>query len=94
MNNFEIPRDVIVEAAENANIDPDNIREDYSGRGMYGQTCFGIVVANMSEFLRFMLEIERADCGFDYTDYLADCVDQDSMGYDCILYFPGVKLVD
>lgn len=94
MNNFEIPLEIIVEAAESANIDPDNIRGDYSGRGMYGSTCFGVIVANMSEFLRFMLEIERTDCGFDYTNYLADWVNQDSMGYDTIYYFPGVKLVD
>lgn len=35
-----IPRELIVDALDAAGVDPD-LREDYSGRGMFGDCCGG-----------------------------------------------------
>lgn len=94
MNNIEIPWDVIEEAAYDAGLNLDSdIRLNYSGRSMYGRTCFGII-GSMSVFAEFLLAVERSDCGDEYANPLADRVTTDSMGYDTIFYFPGVVVVD
>lgn len=67
----------------------------YSGRGMYGTYCLGIICDNTE---RAVLDIYRAgiDAGLD-PDYLYDILVHactDSMGTSSILYFPRYTWVD
>ena len=67
------------------------IREDYSGRGMYGATCIGFVVSSQRTVFRLiacMTEVLGLDQTLDITRKAAT----DSMGRDMIVYFPGVTL--
>jgi len=62
----------------------------YSGRGMYGKTCYGIVC----DSIRTLLELTDyiRDNGFDsVTDVLGN-VEIDNMGYQKIFYFRRVTL--
>jgi hypothetical protein len=79
--------------ADALNLDPDDcIRTDYSGRGMYDQTCVGFVVAD-SDLL--MLGVVLADIlGAGRATILARNARTDSMGRDTIVYFPGVAVED
>lgn len=97
-------RDVLDLAAEFMNTSLEEIlREDYSGRGMYGATCFGVVLG-ASELAQFGAHLasaayERAiddDREMEYDPEWLDEVHQllaagvtDSMARDVILYFPG-----
>lgn len=91
------PRDVFQSAVTNAEIDPDNIREDYSGRGMYGEMCLGVTHESPADLLRLFAnlgEMTGTD-GFTLQDkvwQLAGAARSDNMGYDTITYFPGWKL--
>lgn len=69
------------------------LRRAYSGRGMYGSACFGIVVNGPASTAMFMLAV-REVIGLEDTVYLASAMQSDSMGYDTIVYFPGWALVD
>lgn len=62
------------------------LKDNYSGRGMYGKKCFG-VIGNQSGFLRFMIELAVIDP--DTARDLADRVSTDGMGLSTIFYFPG-----
>ena len=65
------------------------LKETYSGRGMYGKECFG-VIGRESGFLRFMIELAVVDP--DTARDLADRVRTDGMGLSTIYYFPGRTL--
>ena len=73
---------------------------DYSGRYMYGSTCFGIV--NNDEFngtdigMKFIYGVmcrlsEEYDI-FDEVDFIVSNVRHDSMGLGEIIYFPRCQL--
>ena len=77
------------------------IRADYSGRGMYGRECLGMVFDSDSHFFLFMVEFTRLY----YTDWerkhdlhdweprdIFDEVRTDNMGYSTIFYMPSVKV--
>lgn len=92
---MEIPRTLVMKAAEIADLGDDSIQENYRGRGMYGASCFGIV-GSMRDLTRFMvaltcLEMQETD-ETSCAENLADNVATDSMGYSTIFYFPGIKL--
>lgn len=70
--------------------DSDTIRTDYSGRGMYGDRCFGIVVADQREAARVLVNLATLDG--DLAVELADRWTTDSMGMTTIVYFPGVAI--
>lgn len=67
-----------------------SIYENYSGRGMFGKKCIGIVVSNGHSYMNMMMELTR------YLDNYADEIDLDtlegmsvdSLGMDTIVYFP------
>lgn len=61
------------------------VRDDYSGRGMYGKTCFGIVADN-SVLLGAALIITL---GEDLGLQMAEKTVTDSMGRSTIFYWPG-----
>jgi hypothetical protein len=83
----------LIEALEDAGYEP----RSYSGRGMYGRECVGVVTSGAS--FRLGAEVAKSAA------YLADdeeeaqavlcdlaelSVATDAMGFDTIVYFPGV----
>ena len=70
-----------------------SIREDYSGRGMYGSHCFGLVFSGTAGqfFSAFLQTLDEDE--LELKQELADLFDQmetDSMGrWATIYYFPG-----
>lgn len=103
----EISRDLVTQALYNIDCPPKdehnpdgvNVRDDYSGRGMYRDTCFGIDFDSDRDAFRFIASITAVLIADDETDGegraldLADEATTDSMGRGMILYFPGWKLV-
>jgi hypothetical protein len=98
---IELPANAVEEAAYAANLDISNIYYEYSGRGMYGEKCFGIVHQGIGDLIRFLFRLkeELVDrepvSGPDW--YLADLewatgACQDSMGLRTITYWPNVKV--
>ena len=100
---IEINRDDVVAAAYDAEIPEGDLREDYSGRGMGGAECFGIV-GTARDLALFTMELTIRAKDYDVSsDKEGVTVDQvfemfqrlstDSMGRNTIFYFPGVQLV-
>ena len=105
----QVRRTHLLDALDNADVDSDQVRWDYSGRGMYGRTCFGFVgsIRQLTAFAYCLGYASGELHGSDdprnwdeadeletvYTDLLAD-VTTDNMGYDTIFYFPSVEVVD
>jgi hypothetical protein len=66
----------------------------YSGRGMYGRTCFGFV-GDMAAYGRFLITLTLTlDEGEDFAREFADRVATDSMGFETIFYFPGIRVLE
>ena len=81
---MKIVSDLLVRVIE----DHAEIRHDYSGRGMFGEKCFGFVVENP--------EAAIAEIQADINDIYEPLqhTRRDSMGFDMILYFPGYQTVE
>ena len=76
--------DLITETAERLDI---SVRDDYSGRGMYGRYCIGIT-GDLSDLVRLVSRvIEDAE---EEVPELAN-IASDSMGYDKIFYWPSLE---
>lgn len=78
--------------ATNMELDPKTaVRPSYSGRGMYGRECVGIVLETPGQLFELgvvmgaMFEDDTADFGMPATD---------SMGHGTIAYFPAVQLAE
>lgn len=77
----------------------DDVRSDYSGRGMYGDTCLGYVGSEPHLFIFDLakLLVER-DSGESDADEIRDKMERlglgrtDSMGYETIYYFPSITV--
>lgn len=79
----------------------DEPRWGYSGRGMYGRTCFGFT-GTMEDYTNFILGL--VDTIYDQTEDIdtarysagqfGEHVSTDSMGYDTIFYFPGITVLE
>lgn len=69
-------------------------RASYSGRGMYGRSCVGIVIDSESDLLA--LGVAISDLIDDYEDKqtLVNSVKIDSMGRGLIAYWTGVTCED
>lgn len=98
-----VPEGLIERAMEEADLYPDeNLRLNYSGRGMYGKECFGIVHSYQGQLMNFMLHLDRivqeeaSELGvdFDLAFALSDAASRDSMAFDTITYFPGFLVGD
>lgn len=90
-----IERALVAEALDNAGLDEDAIRTGYSGRGMYGEMCFGVVVPGFNQAARFLVELATLMVDHDEpgtAGELADAMRSDNMGMDMIFYFPGWEL--
>ncbi len=64
----------------------------YSGRGMYGKNCLGVVIGEFNQFLSGIFDsVARSEDPQATADILSNAfrsMRQDSMGYDIIVYFP------
>jgi len=68
---------------------------NYSGRGMYGKTCFGIICANpikAAMVITRILMMDYIDDGEMILDTMMNLACSDSMGLDTIIYFPRVSV--
>ncbi|MFH0779031.1 MAG: hypothetical protein V2A71_10480 [Candidatus Eisenbacteria bacterium] len=75
-------------AAEEAGVE---FRDGYSGRGMYGEQCCGVVYERLRDLLRFVVEL-CVQVG-DHETVASFVVQgaQDSMGAGGIFYWPRMK---
>ena len=80
---------LISEALTEADLAESAVYTNYSGRGMYGKECLGIV-GSLGELLQFVLAMESL--GQDTT--WVQNVRQDSMGLDSIFYWPSIEVED
>lgn len=73
-----------------------DVRDDYSGRGMFGDRCIA-VCGNLGDLIRFIRTVvvnmvTEDDDPVDLLDDLAESARQDSMGTGTVYYFPGVTV--
>lgn len=67
-------------------------RTDYSGRGMYGKQCFGIICDYPLDIIVILVDVIR-DCEeFENAFEISGSPKIDSMGLSQILYFPKVMI--
>lgn len=73
--------------------DPDvSFRPRYSGRGMYGRTCLGVVHDDGNTPAAF-LYILAEELGEDFLDLLSRVGSaRDSMGFSTITYYSGITV--
>lgn len=64
-------------------------RDNYSGRGMFGRTCAGIVTNNANRTIGKLIEYLVRQ-GIDYEEALGN-ICTDNMGLGFIVYFPSVS---
>lgn len=82
----------VFDAADMAGIDTDeDLVRDYSGRFMFGETCFGII-GDQQSYGQFMIELAAGDA--DLARELSNAVKTDSMALSTIYYFPGYRMAD
>jgi hypothetical protein len=100
-----LTREVLQVCLDDAEIDDDAVRWGYSGRFMYGKTCFGFV-GDLASLSRFLLTAGRAyvqtEWDADYSgsdgpawnpDELVN-VSTDGMGIQTIFYWPRISFDD
>jgi len=80
----------LTEIADDAGIDEDNVRTDYSGRGMYGRTCVGFDLDSKGDLLNLGASLQANGL----LDEFYSSASFDSMGLGIIVYFPGIKCED
>lgn len=73
----------------------DDVRSDYSGRGMYGASCFGIVSDGsgwnlVQSLMELRADAEDEDLAEDLQTLLDSEPSTDSMGYDTIYYWRNI----
>lgn len=73
-----------------------DVRMNYSGRGMFGRTCLGVVVSSTNSLYQFYYDLGQAS--IEYDDEPGDFADPaipldprtDNMGHAMIVYWPEV----
>lgn len=84
---IEITNENLERLAQMLDLDSGDVRRDYSGRGMYGASCVGLVVDVPDVVIGVALrEIFDEDEAWE----LARAACSDSMGRSTIVYFPGL----
>jgi hypothetical protein len=97
---LKFPVDVFTDALWAADVDMEKgLRKDYSGRGMYGEKCWGFVsdaTTLAKVFLHLGVNAGRGSGGVNATMVagLATRLESDSMGRSVIWYFPGVSFIE
>ena len=97
-NEFEIHRDEAEYLADRAGME--GIVEDYSGRGMYGETCLGMIyttpdavaLVQLGWALRDVEEESAEELGAVILREMMTSARTDSMGLDSIVYFPNITI--
>lgn len=91
---MKAPKSTVLEAVYQAGLDEDSVREEYSGRYMYGRTAFGIV-GSIQDYSQFLVELatQHVD-GYDLASEFVQRLRMDNMANEYIFYFPGILLVD
>lgn len=84
--------DLVREFCEH-NADKYYIYEKYSGKGMFGKQCTGIVVKHGNSFMSMIMELTQFLCDNDFDDMALEFegVTCDDLGLDTIVYFPYMK---
>lgn len=82
---MEISRDQLEELKSALDLLDEDVRYDYSGRGMYGRECLGLVVDATDLVVGVALSQVFGDDAWD----IARNACTDSMGRGAIVYFPG-----
>jgi len=73
------------EALDNDGVSPVEIRDGYSGRGMYGEQTFAIVVDDVCDLIPALLRQAQEDPE-SVPDFSLFKLRQDSMGLGIVLY--------
>jgi len=103
-----INENILIEALEAIGEGEDAIRRDYSGKGMYGDKCFGVTLSGdhkLAALFVSLTEIVIGDApmsgleksGLEVSDVKRMAMEtcSDSMGRDeSIYYWPGYQLED
>ena len=68
--------------------------EGYSGRGMFGRKCLGVVIRELDSFMDFIIKLTRYldDNGVEDTNFSIEGASYDSLGLDTIVYFPRIEV--
>lgn len=68
------------------------IYENYSGRGMFGRKCLGVVVKQGYSFLDFIINLTRYldDNDVEDADFKLEGATYDNLGLDTVVYFPNI----
>jgi hypothetical protein len=88
-----ISRADIEEALYEANLDTEALYEGYSGRGMYGKECFGIV-GTPGDAMAFLVALAKVDALDVDVIYMAKYTSMDNLGLKTISYWPGYTIDD
>ncbi len=102
MNLAKLISDAVESFNSQTGDDSVNFRESYSGRGMYGKECVGItgsqadcrkVIAMVINDAYDSVQPDASEEDFDFRGMVEALLDweQDSMGYDVILYWREVQ---
>jgi hypothetical protein len=82
--------ELLEEAIDQANIyDEVSVYKNYSGRGMYGKTCLG-VVGSSDDLLKVVVAASRINPDL-YDEHNMSELSQDNMGLDYIWYWRHIK---
>ena len=71
-------------------LDAEAVYSDYSGRNMYGKTCFGLVLPDHISAVRLGVTIAQVISNEDLIVELVSDARTDNMGLEKIIYFPKV----
>lgn len=91
---LQVKRSVLESSAEEAAIESENLRFDYSARGMMGDRCFGIT-GSIATFGQFLIALSaQNDETWELAMRLAESAATDSMGKETIFYWPYLGILD
>lgn len=69
-----------------------SLYEGYSGRGMFGKKCLGVVVRSGDSFMDFLIELTKYldEQGIEDMDCELESASYDDLGKDTCVYFPRI----
>ena len=69
-----------------------SLYEGYSGRGMFGKKCLGVVVRSGDSFIAFLIALTKYldEQGIEDMDCELESASYDDLGKDTIVYFPRI----
>ena len=69
-----------------------SLYENYSGRGMFGRACLGVIVQRNDSFIDFIIKLTKYldDNDVDDIDFKLEGATYDNLGLDTVVYFPNI----